>query len=372
MKVLFYYPIHFCRNGNSLPEFIIPMVDSLLKFEVDFMCIEESINLRDFRFKSSKNIYSFLFCHYCILFFRKVVPLSFFSSFELREQFIGRILKIVTLNFFKADTIITLSNSMGGFWRGYNKNATIIDYQHGLVDSTQPGYFRNSSQPTDCVKINNKFIAVWGDKFNQIFYNNSEYYKDKVFTIGYFNKTHSNIIVKDLVINRIKILFSLQFTPSMSSVRNKTMLEVICSNLSELSKLPTTPMVYLRPHPRHDSIIQYEYLASKYKFVFIDLGLLNPSKYDFHFTFHSTVAIDMAIAGVPTYFYKSDLFPEAQQIFFEEYDYPVFNKETLCEELIYYSNNPKEYKSNSRKLSVWGNTFYQEFNQQEFLRMIKQ
>ena len=55
---------------------------------------------------------------------------------------------------------------MGGFWRGYNVKAKIIDYQHGIINKNQAGFFSDGNIPLDIIE-NNKEVAVWGKGYLQ-------------------------------------------------------------------------------------------------------------------------------------------------------------------------------------------------------------
>ena len=194
--VIFYYPQHFNRSENGTNPFFNPLLTFCDENQLRYLLIEEPD--RGTTFSRNKKAYRFDFYFYLILILRKSIPLFFFKHFEKREQFIGKLIKMLTIGKFDANIIFTNSNSMGGFWRGYCPKARIIDYQHGIINKKQPGFFVNGQAPSH-ITANKKEVAVWGKGFMDVFSQDNSYYKDKVHVLGYcqdFKKPNNNFWAK--------------------------------------------------------------------------------------------------------------------------------------------------------------------------------
>ncbi len=368
--MVFYYPAHFNRGGdNQLNEYIRPFIEVLNSAGEPYKIIEEP-DLKTKYPRSNKTVH-FDFWLIIILTIRKLLPLTFFDNFESREQWIGKLLKRLTFSSFRADVVMTLSNSMGGFWRGYNPNARIIDYQHGIINYNQPGFFENKKAPEHITR-NKKEVAVWGEGFKRSLDNAGGYYCGKVHVLGYYKSIQnfkSNILQTD------KILFSLQFLPEFGPKLNHEMLDHILSVLKSLESLPpeNRPQVVLRNHPRHQNTINIDELIANFNFVKLmpENEELKPSDYALHATFFSTTAFEMAIEGIPSYFLSTANVRQGIDIFLEEYEYPISQLQPLHERWLDYCLDTNKWQADSNKVKEWSNTFFKPFDKQVLLELIK-
>jgi hypothetical protein len=102
-KVLFYYPQYFNREkGENL--FFKPFIEVCEKHNINYLLVEEPDKTTNV--PRNKAAYKFDVFFFVILVLRKLLPLKLFSSFEHREQFIGKCINIIALGRFKASVYV--------------------------------------------------------------------------------------------------------------------------------------------------------------------------------------------------------------------------------------------------------------------------
>ncbi|MEC9209825.1 MAG: hypothetical protein VX762_05300 [Bacteroidota bacterium] len=365
--VIFYYPQHFNRSKEGTNPFFEPLISLCEEKSLHYLLLEEPDNKT--RFPKNKNAIQFDIYFYVILFLRKITPLIFFKNYETREQWIGNSMKKITFNKFNSRTVFTLSNSMGGFWRGYNRKSRIIDYQHGIIDKTQPGFFNKGKVPSH-ISENNKEVAVWGKGFYDIFNQDKKYYKDKVHVLGY---SELNEQEKGTIQCENKILFSLQFVPESGIDITQKMLVKIKQELEELNTLSQekTPKVILRNHPRHNNVVDLTSLVNEFKFVSImpENEVLSNQDYFLHVTFYSTTAFEMAMKKIPTYFLITETILYGNT-FLQDYNYPITQNTSLKELFTLYQNDKAIRNAHVCLVKKWSNYYFQPINKNVFLKII--
>lgn len=368
--VIFYYPQHFNRSINGTNPFFDPLIAICEENRLSYLLLEEPDGKTNY--PRNKGAFKFDIYFYLILILRKTVALFFFKSFETREQWIGFILKKITLGKFSGNTVFTLSNSMGGVWRGYNLEARIIDYQHGVINSTQPGFFTKGNAAVH-ISENNKEVAVWGIGFKDVFNQDKKYYKNRVHVLGYsqLNEKESKYNVR-----KNKIIFSLQFMPEFGIKLNQEMLFEVKRVLKELNSVPNEikPQVVLKNHPRHNNAVDLKSILDEFNYVkvMLDNEIVIIPDYLLHVTFYSTTTFEMAIQGVPTYFLVTENIMKGKTVFLDEYQYPINQNFTLEELWSTYKNDEKVWVEHSGLVKKWSNHFFEPFNKSLFLNLIEQ
>ena len=363
--VIFYYPQHFNRSKEGTNPFFEPLIALCEENSLHYLLLEEPDNQT--RFPKNNNAIQFYIYFYAILCLRKITPLTFFKNYETREQWIGNSMKKITFGKFNSKAVFTLSNSMGGFWRGYNGKARIIDYQHGIINKTQTGFFNKGKAPSHITK-NNKEVAVWGKGFYDILNQDEEYYKNKVHVLGYpqLNK-------QETIKYENKILFSLQFVPELNAKLKKEMLIEIQKTLAELNTLSDEkkPNILLMNHPRNNNMEDLTDLIKKFKFVSIlsNNEVSSKQNYLLHVTFYSTTTFEMAMRGIPTYFLSSKNILH-NKIFLKDYNYPIRQNTSLKKLLSLYQDNKKIRTSHAYLVKKWKNYYFQPLNKNVFLKLL--
>lgn len=366
--VIFYYPQHFNRSDNGTNPFFDSLIAICEENKLRYLLIEEPDS--NTLFPRNKKAYQFDFYLYLILILRKSIPLFFFKHFEKREQWIGKVIRNLTLEKFSATVVFTISNSMGGFLRGYNPKARIIDYQHGIINKKQPGFFSNGLAPLH-ITANNKEVAVWGNKFKAIFNQDERYYKGKIHVLGYYQP------IDKVAINykRNKILLTLQFMPDFGVKLNTEMLAKIYSELFFFNtlSLKKRPQIVLRNHPRHNNAVDLSDLLNEFDFVSLmsDNEILLPADYLIHVTFFSTTAFEMAMQGIPSYFLYTENLMNGKVDFLDEYQYPINQNFSLEELWTTYKNDKEVWTTHSDLVKKWSNLFFESFNKNVFLNLLQ-
>jgi hypothetical protein len=366
--VIFYYPAHFNRGVMiTHNEFITPFIDTLTRAAIPYKIVEEP----DLKIKYARDQSAIRFDFWFVLFIviKKLIPFRLFSNPEAREQWLGKLFRYLTFNYFKADVVFTLSNSMGGFWRGYNPTARIIDYQHGAIDQKQVGFFENN-EASEHIVYNKKEVAVWGENFKKFFENVGGYYKNKVHVLGYFKLTSDF----KFPVKYNAIIFSLQFLPEFGEQLNQEMYDKLEEVLVDLNSLPELhrPKVILRNHPRHQNAVSLAQLIEKFDFVSLmeTNSILSPTNYSMHITYFSTVAFEMAIEGIPSYFLVTENLKQGQTVFIEGYNYPIVQSPSFKDQWLEYCLTNEKWMNDCHKVKQWGNKFFEKFNSDLLLSIV--
>tara|TARA_B100000780_G_C21117167_1_gene452112 strand:- start:547 stop:1668 length:1122 start_codon:yes stop_codon:yes gene_type:complete len=363
LDVLFYYPQHFNRNADGSNPYITSLIKVCENNNISYRFVEET----DKKSGKPSNPKACKFDRwlFLILVLRKLLPMALFSCFEYREQFIGRIIRYLSFGKFKASVIVTLSNSMGGVLRGINPTARIFDYQHGIIDSKQPGFFKTRKAP-NWIRSNNKEVLVYGKGFKDIMINtDKEYYQNKTHCIGAPNTLSSNFIKGNNILVSLQIIELENVSLEWLSAQVE-MLDDIFKNDSTTSQL-SNRMVYLRHHPRSNRSFDLQKL---YAFPFVkDFDdSIESTQIGLHITFFSTSAFEFASLGIPTLFLFNRIIPQGETLFYNEFNYPYQNWNSINEWITALSQEDS-FKI-SRNIKNWYKLFYQPFNEQKFLELI--
>ena len=361
--IVFYYPQYFNRANGENP-FFTDFISTCDTHSINYLLIEEpSIESNNPRNKKAL-AFDVFFLKIWVL--RKVFPSQLFNNFEKRENFVGRLINLITFGSFKAPVYITISNSMGGVLRGINKNARIFDYQHGIINSRQPGYF-SSHGATDLIKHNSKEILVHGPGFVKVFMLvDSNYYQDKVHPIG------TSAINKDSISKGSRILIAMQIVETenrpQSWFQEQVDLLYYQFKIIEDSNNHKDLCILIKNHPRSKQSFDMSKLLS---FPFVKLYDEKDSLQNIglHVTFFSTTAFEFASKGIPTLFLYSDVIREGKTIFEDEYQYPFKTPRSILEWIEIISDSVAE-KEVDRAIKDWYQKFYTSYDENLFLKLV--
>lgn len=365
--VIFYYPQHFNRGDNNSNPYFEPLINSCKKYNVSYLLLEEpsfsSIS------NSSKNLHQkYFYWLYFILVFRKLIPLFLFSNFEARERFLGKLINLLTFGCYRAKNYITLSNSLGGVLRGISPESKIFDYQHGIITSTQPGFFTVEKNVPDWIKSNEKEVLVYGKGFESIMKKtNPEYYSNKVFAIGQANKKMEKYTIGKNILVSLQILeeenVSVEWLQTQVDLLNQ-----LFYSYNKANHIQDGSVIYLRHHPRSTKTFNLEQL---YAYDFVKEFDESKESYEvgLHITFFSTSAFEFASLGIPTLFLYNDIIPQGKDLFFEEFNYPFPKIETIedwQEKLLLDKDNEV-----AETIKNWYQLFYQPYDENKFVNLLE-
>jgi len=361
--VIFYYPQHFNRGKDNSNPYFEPLINSCKKNKLSYLLLQEPAVFG--ASKSLKNPSKQFLWFYFILCLRKLIPLFLFKSFEARERFLGTLINIFSLGAYRAKNYITLSNSLGGVLRGISPEAKILDYQHGIITSSQEGFFTKEKKAPDWIKSNQKEVLVYGEGFKAIMKKTDpEYYKNKVFVIGHESKKMQDFKEGKNILVSLQILEN----ENVSFEWLQAQVNLLDELFEKYSIQENCSTIYLRHHPRSNKRFDLEKL---YQYSFVkDFDASSDSlEIGLHITFFSTSAFEFASLGIPTLFLYNEILPQGKDLFFEEFKYPFREINTI-------EDWQKKLKESDRKIIkteilTWYSLFYQEYDENEFIKVLK-
>lgn len=364
LDVVFYFPQHFNRGIGSTNPYFDLMFKVCDENNFSYVIIEEPAKLSGKR--SNSNAIKFHLGLMFILTLRKILPLTLFSSFDHRDLLIGAIFNKLSFGKFRSQNYITLSNSMGSVLKGINPNARIFDYQHGIIDSAQRGYFKNGKAP-NWIRLINKEVLVFGKGFKDIMINTDrEYYQNKTHTIGAPFSTSNNYVRGNNILVSLQIIESEDISIEWLSAQ----VDMLANAFRDYSKIYQSERrtIYLKHHPRSNGSFN---LSKLYAFPFVRNfdDLVESRSIRLHITFFSTSAFEFASLGIPTLFLFNAIISEGERIFFNEFEYPYQEWNNINKWL--YAMNEENSEIISSNIKKWYSRFYEPFNEQRFLNILR-
>ena len=365
-QVIFYYPQHFNRGRDGTNEFLKPLIDSCKKNNISYLVFEEPSETNAPR---NINAIPFDFALYCILLLRKLLPFDHYNHFEEREWHISRLLRSFFFRKINPEIVITMSNSMLGFFRGWGDTIPIYDYQHGIIYSWHSGYMVNN-KPARHIVNNRSKVLLFGEGFKKLLTReNDNYFSNNSLVIG----THTEYRALHQDFNRA-ILISLQIT----TANEITILQmVLMQQLKMLFQshqsfyLENNIIFYLKHHPRFDGSFDISTILS-FPFVKIINKPLPDCFVDcsVHLTFNSTTSFEAAVAGIPTLFLEGT---NDNSLYEKEFQYPDFSSCLHIQERIEdFLKNPASYEDASLAVQNWGRTYYAPYDEAKFLELVNE
>lgn len=341
VDLILYAPVHFNRGANSENIFFEPLLKYCEKHKLKYVFINEVDYSKSFNNHPQSIRADWLVL--LVIFMRKLLKGEYSQS---KQQRIGRLLK--KLFPIKPKSIIVMSQSMIGVFRGVFPQSKIYDLQHGIIHRNHPAYLSAS------LKENATTSLVFGAGFKKILQEISPYYKESLI-LGVESKN------KDLAHKAFnnKVLLSLQFTEDHTLEENQILLDDLKGFFQKLETLKSPIEVYVRNHPRFNNEVDLSFLDN-YNFVHNAPPSLDDcfKMCSLNVTAYSSVVFDAAAFGVPTVFY-SDSF----NIFKTEYEYPC--NLSISEVL---SHN---YDSISLKAKKWYEEYYTTFDEDTFFKILQ-
>ena len=384
--VVFVSSVIFNRGSESENILFRPMIDCCKKNNVKYIICEDT-DLKGIysNFNRSKEAVPFDFVSLIQIVLRKIFNLFLKEPTEInetysREKKISKILRRIFFNRFYSKVYITLIWNNATLWRSINNNASIIDYQHGVIFNGHEGYLIDGSPPK--VKSLNKIdTMVYGDTFKNILMINDKsnfYNKDNLIKVG-FNKTSGPL--KELPSFNKKILFTLQITPdSITKAVNENYIKIVENLISvNADYLKTNDFkLIIRQHPRfspdHCPSVNLEYDFISYDNFTPLPDLIN--EVSMHITFNSTSVFEASMIGLPTIFidmhdqefpketYSSKVF--SNDVFLNDYKYPfkdLFVKSCKdLENILIKLNDKTVYDDCCKSVYEWSTDLYSDFD----------
>ena len=356
--VLFYFPQSFNSTINY-PICLLPLIESVKRSSLSCKIVEEP-DVISLGTRSSKAI-PFDFIWFLVIVFRKFYKGKNYNSIDIK---IGKILSKVL--FIRQDirNIVTISQSFQSVFRGMFPNASLYDYQHGLISSRYYGYI-NGDSIAEHILINQSKVLLYGNGFKNILLkiDGGEYFKKHSFVIGSNCQEYKT---RKTSFNG-NILFTLQFTASQTPDLNRFLLLKTLEFFKSLEEMGSSLTIYIKSHPRFDNCININEL---YHFNFVKNA---PKSLDrcfeictLHITEYSSVVFDSIIEGIPTLL---TAFSEEMSIYQNEYSFPN-NNLTLIDQL-QKVNDASFYEKLYDQQTQWVKDLYQPFDEKKFIDLMK-
>ncbi len=365
--VIFYYPQHFNRSEKGTNPFFDPLIDVCEENGISYLLVEEPD--RKTKFPSNKKAVVFGFWLYIIIGLRKILPVGLFSNKMQKEITIGKITAFFSLNYFKAKTYITISNSMIDVLLGFDNKANVFDLQHGIIYSWHPGYFQPNGEINEFLKHERILILLSGNGYKSLFYkNNATMLEQKCLVIG--NPTYEDTEPLNLF-SKKHILFTLQLTEDSGYndlLTEKQELQVFLGNFQKIAEEKNISIL-LKHHPRYNNAIVISDLLEQFPFVTITNSTFEElSKSVFlHITKYSTSAFEFAKMNIPTVFLPNEI---GKKIFEEEFQYPYYSLPLEIWIDLYCNNDPK-FVILAEETKKWSANFYEPLNKELFISIIR-
>ena len=378
--VVFVTSVFFNRGKEGENILLKPMIECCNNNSLSFTIIEETDLKGEYRnFIRQNRSIPFDFISLVQIVFRKIYNFIYKNPSSINEEYerdlkISKILRILFFKKFYSKVYITLLWNNVTLWRSINPDSCIVDYQHGIIFNGHAGYIKDGKPPK--VKFSNKITTlVYGDRFKSLLIenDNTKFYSEKnIFNVGLKKHIDSNIKVPK---RNKKILFTLQITADFHEKQfNEQYVQIVKKLIGDNSKFLALNNyeIIFRHHPRY-SVTQCPKLKIENDFVSFDnktpiTDLL--SDVDIHITFNSTSSLDAAMTGVPTIFIDMHNPQSPNEIFLNQYKYPLKNLvikdyQDLKKFLIELESKDT-YDRYCTSVQDWSSELYQDFDEIRF------
>ncbi len=378
--VVFVTSVFFNRGKEGENILLKPMIECCNNNSLSFTIIEETDLKGEYRnFIRQNRSIPFDFISLVQIVFRKIYNFIYKNPSSINEEYerdlkISNILRILFFKKFYSKVYITLLWNNVTLWRSINPDSCIVDYQHGIIFNGHAGYIKDGKPPK--VKFSNKITTlVYGDRFKSLLIenDNTKFYSEKnIFNVGLKKHIDSNIKVPK---RNKKILFTLQITADFHEKQfNEQYVQIVKKLIEDNSKFLALNNyeIIFRHHPRY-SVTQCPKLKIENDFVSFDnktpiTDLL--SDVDIHITFNSTSSLDAAMTGVPTIFIDMHNPQSPNEIFLNQYKYPLKNLvikdyQDLKKFLIELESKDT-YDRYCTSVQDWSSELYQDFDEIRF------
>lgn len=379
-NVLFYYPQHFNRSANGTNPFFDPMLEACEKNGISYKLIEEPDD-------STKNPHNknaikgdFLFLLICLL--RKVAhTLHPQKDLYENEVYIARWLNILTFGKLRYVRYVTISGSMQTLFSQMNKSCKAMDIQHGILDNSNTGWFESKGKLRSCFYSDRIHWMLWGKGYEDCLIKDEQnIFKGKTHVVGYpmandNDDDNDNLTTNHENLTDKVILVSLQFTADWPMDKLENIKGMIITMLCELEVLRLKVKglrVVLKHHPRYNNIIDISDIFKQFDFVEETKEPLQElvNKTLLQVTFNSTTAFEFADYGIPSYFLGSKEYPQEENLFYAEFEYPLYAKMNISE-IVERLQKGETYKEDAETVKEWYKRFYSPFDETEFLKLIE-
>ncbi len=357
VDVMFYYPQHFTEHSNKIRG-LQPLIKACHHQGISYVLLEEpNNNCANIR---NKNAVKVDFIFYLAVFLRK---LSLTKNSAVKDNEIGMIVSKILFLKRKVKNIVTISQSFQSVLRGMHPNATLFDYQHGILSSIFDGYTQNQCV-SEQILINHVKVLLHGDSYKQklLKLKGGGYFEENSIVIGspygsYSHKEHSfdgNILV------------SLQLSTSHTKLQNQILHDGMLDLFSKIQGSYLNLNFFLRPHPRFNECIE---VADLYAFDFVNPAptALNDcfKECSLHLTEYSTMVFDSITNGIPSILSN---FSNEFNVLDNEYSFPKSENDVFV--MLQKVSDSKIYSELVSGQEKWAKSYCEPFDSSKFLSLL--
>ncbi|MCM1139290.1 MAG: hypothetical protein NC453_12040 [Muribaculum sp.] len=364
--VIFYSPQHFNRSSKGLNPYFEPLVELCKKNGISYLCFEEPAITPYPSDSSCIRADVFVWLLWLI---HKICINGFKWSLHKADRAAGKIIDFITFHRLRAKTYITISNSLIDVLGEINPIGNVYDYQHGIIYHGHPGYFINNEDLRPEFKIKNRRVLLWGNLYKKNLINlpGIDNPEDKFIVVGYPMYNEVKIQRKDVPKT---ILVSMQFTSDIAPETSNGMLSMLDEFASVAVELGNT--ILLKHHPRFAGEIDLTPLINKYNghiaITTQSLKELVP-KIKIHVTWGSTTAMEYASYGIPTIFLRDKRFDWATEMFYGQYNYPLYDNISY-DVVLKQIENEETYSSDCNVVKQWYDSAYSTLDKSLLLKIL--
>lgn len=368
-KILFYYPQHFNRTKEGTNPFFDALLRTCERNNIQYDILEEPDPGTDKPRNPNAKKGDLFF--WTVTSLRKLFSLIFpKQDFFKREKKVAKMINSLTLGKFKYDNVISIAGALRFIFSALNPKGRVFEMQHGILYKHHKGFFDTSTlKLMPQYYASNIHFLMWGKGYKEIFEKGEEnILKDRIHVIGYpaiLHETKNKSITK----NKNKITLSLQLTFDLTETQREEEKQLIREFLENIKD--SNFEVIIRHHPRFNNCICIDDLLKEFPNARLTTGTIedNSSESFLHVTISSTTAFEFAALGIPTYFISGANYPEEENVFKGEFNYPLYwgmSIEEVLDSLSIESN--KERAKDIVK--AWFSKFYSPFNEEEFIKSL--
>lgn len=371
-QVLFYYPQHFNRSAEGTNPFFDPMLKECEKHDIPFVLIEEPDYSSD-KPRNKKAIKGdALFLMIVVL--RKIIGIIHSESkFYVNEQRVAIVLSALTLGKLIIPRYVSISGSMNELFIYLNPKGEIYEMQHGVVFAGKDAFYEPDGSLHPAYQSSNFHLMFWGKGYQKsVIRGHENEWEGRTHVIGY--PLDNGTAISKIHEDANTILFSMQITMDANEEWANGFLEMVEDCLKQLHELIIKGFkfkVLLKHHPRFNNAYNIDYLFDKYPFVELTdrpLSELLPNTM-LQVTYHSTTAFEYGQFGVPSFFMQSKKMKQGVELFYDEYNYPLY-KNLAISEVVERLQDENLRNHDAEVVRKWYREFYDEFNEDKFIKVI--
>lgn len=378
-RVLFYYPQHFNRTAEGTNPFFDRLLEACDRHGISYKLIEEP----DWGTDKPRNPKAIkgdvLFLMIVVL--RKIIGrIHIGSKYYEDEQRVVKFINVLTFGRLLCPQYVSISGSMNELFIYLNPKGNVYEMQHGVVFGGKDAFYESDGSLHPTYKESNFHLLFWGEGYRRCTVRGHEKeWKSRTHVVGYPLNNKARILNKSQddsdSVSADTILISMQITNDSSEKWANGFIEMVEDCLNQLNELIGQGFnfkVLLKHHPRFNNAYNIDYLFDKYPFAELTekpLSNLLPHTM-LHVTYHSTTAFECAQYGVPSFFMQSQRMLQGIELFYDEYQYPLYAGMSFGD-VVKRLKKLELRKQDSVIVKKWYQEFYDEFDENAFIKLIK-